>query len=77
MKNNKEYIAPLIDIIIPDNPSLMAGSPPSIESGGPGGPGVGDAKRHFTQFDDDIDELDDSSDSSEWCYVDYSNITFN
>lgn len=76
MKNNKEYIAPLIDIIIPNNTSLMAGSS-TIEFGGVEGPGVGEAKRHTFQFDDDIDELDDSSDSSEWCYVDYSNITFN
>lgn len=76
MKNNKEYIAPLIDIIIPNNTSLMAGSP-TIEFGGGEGPGVGEAKRHFTQFDDDIDDLDEQDDSSEWCYVDYSNITFN
>lgn len=74
MKNNKEYIAPLIDIITPE--------PIYLETMSGGGDDNGHATTeakvtHTFQFDDDIDELDDSSDSSEWCYVDYSNITFN
>lgn len=71
MKNNKEYIAPLIDIIIPEPIYLE-----TVSGGGDdNGHGSAEAKvTHTFQFDDDLDELDDSS---EWRYVDYSNITFN
>ena len=74
MKNNKEYIAPLIDIITPEPIYL------DTVSGGGDDNGYGSAETkvtHTFQFDDDINDLDEQDDSSEWCYVDYSNITFN
>lgn len=72
----KIYRKPTIDIAPVNIPAIL--DDPSIQFVGTGGGNNAEAKvTHTFQFDDDIDELDDSSDSSEWCYVDYSNITFN
>lgn len=72
----KIYRKPTIDIAPVNISAILEDT--SLGYGGTGGGNNAEAKvTHTFQFDDDIDELDDSSDNSEWCYVDYSNITFN